>query len=460
MVESRFSGLWLSLIVFAGVLVYGCGGSPGGKQSSPGEGKIHISVNRGPKEGEVLRRKWMDRRLELFAQRYPDIEVEVRTWDYTPESFVAKMAGGTCPDLVNTWATEGPMLMDHGLARDITDLFERWEGRAEIRPVILSPFQREGRVYGLPFSAYSISLYYNKRLFREAGLVDAQGRVQPPQTWEEFVDAAVRLTDPGRSQVGFAVAGAKPFAGWHFLNWTWQAGGEFEEKVDGRWTAVFDRAPVVRALGFLKELRWKHVCVQKNILADNDDILRMFAASEAAMIIEPANDNSMVVLVERYGFDLDQLGISQLPAGPAGRATQFGADYYIINAHVPDNRLEACFAWMTFSVSPEWIEAREAISAEFGYPSGCPYVPIFTGKRAEQWEATLARHRNVPVFEYYGLTVTETLRAEPPYFCQQLYSEALSPAVQEVLRDPEADPGEVLRRYGDSFQSIFLDRLN
>jgi multiple sugar transport system substrate-binding protein len=37
-------------------------------------------------------------------------------------------------------------------------------------------------------------LYYNKKLFREAGIVDAQGEARPPATREEFLDAARKLT--------------------------------------------------------------------------------------------------------------------------------------------------------------------------------------------------------------------------------------------------------------------------
>jgi ABC-type glycerol-3-phosphate transport system substrate-binding protein len=297
----------------------GCGGISGENDLRPVDGKVRISISTGPKEGEKVLREILDRRLEIFAERYPEIEIEVSSWEYSPESFMAKMAGGTCPDIVNVWATEGPILIDQGLARDLTDRFNAWEGSADVREVILSPFRRDGRVYGFPISGYRMALYYNKRLFREAGLVAESGDARPPATWQEFVDAAVRLTHPDQKRVGFALCGAKPFAGWHFLNWGWQAGGEFIVQENGNWVAAFDREPVVRALQFLKDLRWTDRCIQSDLFMEPEDILQMFVSGEAAMMIEPANDKSVFKLVERYGFDIRDLGIALLPAGPAGR---------------------------------------------------------------------------------------------------------------------------------------------
>lgn len=451
-----FGGLYLMLLSVA--LAAGC--APKTTESSAGSGRIRITVSTGPKEGETTRQILMKRRLELFEKHYPDIDVNLTPWDYSPEGFMTRMAGGTCPDVVQVWATEGPGVIDQKLVKDLTPLTEKWDDSPNLRPILLGPFSREGRVYGLPISAYSMALCYNKRLFLQAGIVDDEGQARPPETWEEFVETARRLTLPEQHQVGFALVGATPHAGWHFLNWAWQAGGAFEEEINGKWTATFDREPVAQALRLLQDLRWKYQCTQKSFLLTNDEIIALFATGKAAMIILPVDRSAIVKLKDRYGFDMNDLGITLLPAGPAGRATQFGADYYIINTRVPENRAEACFAWMTFSVSLEWIEAREQIYRQLDRPAGTPEIPIFTGERDREVGAILDRYRNVASFDRYTSRVTETLRAEPPYFCQQLYSQALSPVIQEVLSNPNADAARLLQDSARQFQKSYLDRLN
>jgi multiple sugar transport system substrate-binding protein len=450
---TRLTGITL---LFA---LQGCTGDAPKTTDAAKDGIITISVSTGPKEGEEILQKIWERRLEMFTAKYPNIRVNVSSWDYSPDSFIAKMSGGTAPDLVQTWATEGPIIMDQQLALDLTPLLESWEEYTAVRPIVLSPYQRDNEIFGFPISAYSMALFYNKALFRQAGIVDEEGRARPPATWEEFVEAAQKIQDVEQGRIGFVISGTNAFAGWHFLNWGWQAGGEFERKVNGRWTAAFDEPPVVRALGFLQNLRWKYNCIQKDFLMKPEDILRFFASGNAGMIIEPANDMSIIKLVERFKFDIHDLGIAVLPAGPGGRATQFGADYYIINSQVAQSRHDACFAWMKFSVSPEWIEARETIRAEFDQPAGAPYVPIFTGQSRQIRAEIMDRCRTVPPFEDYMNQVTESLRPEPPYFCQQLYSEALTPAVQEVLRNAKADPQKILQEKADRFEQRFLGRI-
>lgn len=56
---------------------------------------------------------------------------------------------------------------------------------AEIAPLIV-----DGKTYGFPIRGNSIQLCYNKQMFRDAGL-DPEN---PPQTYDELVEAAVALT--------------------------------------------------------------------------------------------------------------------------------------------------------------------------------------------------------------------------------------------------------------------------
>jgi multiple sugar transport system substrate-binding protein len=47
---------------------------------------------------------------------------------------------------------------------------------------------------GIPLDIHTLGLYYNKTLFRKAGIVDANGEPKPPTNREEFIDALRKLT--------------------------------------------------------------------------------------------------------------------------------------------------------------------------------------------------------------------------------------------------------------------------
>jgi multiple sugar transport system substrate-binding protein len=53
-----------------------------------------------------------------------------------------------------------------------------------------------GSHFGVPLDVWPMGMYYNRRLFREAGIVDAQGQAKPPTDRAEFLDALRRLTRP------------------------------------------------------------------------------------------------------------------------------------------------------------------------------------------------------------------------------------------------------------------------
>lgn len=84
------------------------------------------------------------------------------------------------------------------------------------KPIWLDICRYEGTLYALPSTPFTIALYYNRRLFREAGLDPDR----PPGTTAELNDYAERLTrfENGRiSQLGFTVSPAM-LGWWH---WAW-----------------------------------------------------------------------------------------------------------------------------------------------------------------------------------------------------------------------------------------------
>ncbi len=54
--------------------------------------------------------------------------------------------------------------------------------------VVSNDFLIDTKIYGVPLSVDTLALYYNKDIFKAAGIYD------PPKTWDEFKDIAERLT--------------------------------------------------------------------------------------------------------------------------------------------------------------------------------------------------------------------------------------------------------------------------
>ncbi len=456
--------LWLILgvVVVAVLAGWGISRQKTDQQAKQSSGdKIVVVVNGGPKETDEIGIKNMKKDIAEFNEIYPNIEIKWSSRGYSPDSFSTSMAGGTAEDVIGLFATEG-YVAERGYALDLTEMINKWEYRDQLNMSMLEPFKRDGRYYALPMSGYIIGLWYNKKLFRDAGLVEGDGDYLVPENWEEFARTAQKLTNRKKNISGYGIYGKDAYAGWGMLNWVWQAGGDFEKEVAGKWRAAFGEPEAVKAFEFVRDLRWKYDCLQPNLLLATQDIWPLFASGQIAMT-NGTNDWAPT-LINQYGMKMDEIGMALLPAGPAGRANQLGGDYCIINPNRPKEVQEAAFKWITWkllkSVSPEFVKQTGEQMRQQGRVSKISSIPIFTGELDQNMRQTAKEYKDVLVdFPGVWQEASKYIKPEPPFFAQQLYNEYLSPVVQSVLTKKKTNPRQLLQKAAKSFEGRFLSQV-
>ena len=147
-----------------------------------------------------------------------------------PSDYYTKLqtmiAGNTAPDLM--WLSQEYVanFADNGAILDITDQVANLSDMPAAKlddyyPASLAVAKYSDRLYGLPWIAQPVVLYYNPDLFQKAG-------VNPPDeswTWDTFKDAAKKLTVKDAS--GNITQYGTTFSGWPPIHmFIWQAGGE------------------------------------------------------------------------------------------------------------------------------------------------------------------------------------------------------------------------------------------
>ena len=185
---------------------------------------------------------------------YPNIEIITDEYTYSVDTFLPKAASGQLPNLYRTWFTEANKIINAGYAEDITNVLENNNVSSNVNPDLLALCEKDGHYYGLPTSAYSMSMMYNVDLFKEAGLVDENGVPVFPKTWEEVAQTAVTIKEK-TGKYGFFYPTKNNQGGWMFMNIAWGFGADFEKQVDGKWTAAFDSQEAADALQFIKDLK-------------------------------------------------------------------------------------------------------------------------------------------------------------------------------------------------------------
>lgn len=140
----------------------------------------------------------MLRMVKRFNKENPDVRVLMQRMDwgtYYNKLFVAGI-GKRAPEIFIVHAGNIERFMQADFIRTIDDLVEGPDGidAQDFSENVWGAVERNNKHYGLPLDVHILGMYYNRKLFREAGIVDENGKAKPPTTREEFLEAVSKIT--------------------------------------------------------------------------------------------------------------------------------------------------------------------------------------------------------------------------------------------------------------------------
>ncbi|MDB5537112.1 MAG: transporter substrate-binding protein, partial [Devosia sp.] len=131
----------------------------------------------------------MDQLIANFEKANPDITVKQTTFPYDDYQtrVIAAKAAGQGPDVLQLFYGWLDKFQSGGVLQPLSPtVFPHDAIEADFFPIVTA-MKRGDDYYGLPTAVRSLALFYNKKLFTEAGLDPSK----PPQTLDELVAAAV-----------------------------------------------------------------------------------------------------------------------------------------------------------------------------------------------------------------------------------------------------------------------------
>lgn len=121
--------------------------------------------------------------------------------------YVTKLAtairAGSPPDLVGIDDINSQLFIYHKVFTDLTPLVNALPEKSKLSPGALNLTTENGHYYGTPYVADMSVLWYNKTLFRRAGLDPNK----PPASYAEILSDARKIKALGHGTYGFAFAG-------------------------------------------------------------------------------------------------------------------------------------------------------------------------------------------------------------------------------------------------------------
>jgi ABC-type glycerol-3-phosphate transport system substrate-binding protein len=197
----------------------------------------------------------------------------------------------------------------------------------------------DGSFYGLPDQTTGLAMFYNKAMFRVAGL-DPE---MPPKTWDEFIEQGKKLSNPASSTYAFGMENT--------LWWSLPFFNVYGAKIvspDGK-TCLLDSPEAIAAMELKADLFLKHKIEAGAWRAGSITPEQGFINGRYAMIfMGPWN------LAKFVDSKLD-FGVGLIPAGPKGTSTNVGGTNVVIFKH--GKHQVACYKFLTYFTSPE-VQAK------------------------------------------------------------------------------------------------------
>lgn len=134
------------------------------------------------------------------------------------------MAGGSGPDVADSFDYKIAGYSDTGIIEPLDDYIAKTSyDMSDFIPMALSACQYKGKTYGLPISVTTYMLFYNKKMFADAGLSE------PPKTDKEMLQDAILLTKVNADK-SIAVMGYPDYPFVYFNTpMTFALGGDFRD---------------------------------------------------------------------------------------------------------------------------------------------------------------------------------------------------------------------------------------
>ncbi|GMA61082.1 sugar ABC transporter substrate-binding protein [Alicyclobacillus fastidiosus] len=264
---------WATSILLAGTvtLVNGCGtssGSGGGGSNSSGK-KITLTLmdyytsGQGDTEMNTLISEYEKENSNVTINRtsvpggsYQQKVLQEATANSLPD--VLMLDNPMVPDIAST----GVLVPLTTLGHIDTNNFPKGS---------LSEGLYNNSLYALPNGNNTIGLFYNKKMFQQAGIK------QPPQTWAQLVTDAKKLTNG--STYGFAFSGASGIGNvaWQTEPFFWTDGGDLKNNIDSAGTK--------NTLNLLLTMEKDGSMPQDVVNWNQQDVQNQFQEGKVAMVI-------------------------------------------------------------------------------------------------------------------------------------------------------------------------------
>ena len=278
----------------------------------------------------------VDKLVEMWNAKNPDRKIVLTYIEHSEmvPKLAQAIASGEVPDLMGLDLIYGPQFEAAGQLEDITDYFKDDPTLKTASPghILVSTYQ--DRLYGVPLYADVSVIYWNKLLFKKAGLDPEVG----PQSLQEIHDMAAKITALGDGNYGYYLPGN--CAGCNIFTFgplIWASGGKIEPLDANDEPLVGDNIKAV--LEWARMMHKEGLINPANQSENGSTFAEQFGTGKIG-IMGTGNFNLFLLKQQNEALFNGNVGITFLPGLEKGSAASFaGGDIVTVpkgSAHVAD----------------------------------------------------------------------------------------------------------------------------
>lgn len=346
-------------LIFAVTLLVGLTACKGGGSDSSGEPeidaegntivKIMFHVDKSSTEGQAYQK-----RISAFNAAYKDKKIKAQAIfkarttgasNYETE-LQLNLTEGTLADIITFDAPNTAAYANSELLYDISNLISKEE-----QDKFYSLNMYDGKLYGLPIQESSAGFFYNKKLFRDAGIDVSGYTAENPWTFAQFKDVCARLQARGITAVDMRLDATKDETATYLLYpFIYAAGGSFVSADGYTAEGYYDSAATAKGFQFIKDLiNARYTSFEIGATDFFTGKVGMYLSSGWTI---PDLDNKY----REYFASREDWGLLPYPKDVASASATGSWSYAITNNHHPDKTAAVeLLKWMTSAESSKVV---------------------------------------------------------------------------------------------------------
>ena len=238
---------------------------------------------------------------------------------------VASLEAGTPPDIarLDPWLTT--LYRSQGHLLEVTDIVEKMQRVPGGLFAVFDEVMHQGKSYAIPQSISPSPLVTRLDIL-------AAAKVEPPKTWDEFIEVCKKLQQPPKL-LGYGMClGLTGDTNGNVMNVIWSYGGKLVE-ADNK-TVALHSPGTVKAVQLIADMYLKHKIIPKGAISwDNTGNNKAY---QSRQVIFVQNATSIYAHLAESDMELyNATGLLPTPAGPAGAFATLGTTYWVLFKHNP-----------------------------------------------------------------------------------------------------------------------------